>query len=113
MQETTKMGIEFLTEYFKTGLGYNSVNSARSALLTLMEPVCKVPFGKSPLVCRLLKGTFNIRLALPKYVPTLDVDNFFAFIQSKLTLTDCDLKTLSHRLAIFFVLNSRSKRPNY
>ena len=113
MQETTKMGIEFLTEYFKTGLGYNSVNSARSALLTLMEPVCKVPFGKSPLVCRLLKGTFNIRLALPKYVPTLDVDNFFAFIQSKLTLTDYDLKTLSHRLAIFFVLNSRSKRPNY
>ena len=30
-QATTKMGIEFLTEYFKTGVGYSSANSARSA----------------------------------------------------------------------------------
>ena len=31
IQATTEMGIEFLTEYFKTGVGYSSVNSAGSA----------------------------------------------------------------------------------
>ena len=31
IQETTKMGAEFLTEYLKTGAGYSSINSARSA----------------------------------------------------------------------------------
>ena len=29
IQTTTEMGIELLTEYFKTGIGYSSVNSAR------------------------------------------------------------------------------------
>ena len=70
IQATTEIGIEFLTEYFKTGLSYSSVNSARSALSSIIKPVCNVPFGKSPLVCK-----------------------------SKPTLTNCDLKTLSHRLA--------------
>ena len=50
IQTTTEMGTEFLTEYFKTGLGYSSVNSARSALSNIKKPVCNVPFGKSPLV---------------------------------------------------------------
>ena len=95
IQTTTEMGTEFLTEYFKTGLGYSSVNSARSALSNIKKPVCNVPFGKSPLVCRLLKGVFNIRPALPRYVT-----KFFTFIKSKMTLTNCDLKTLSYRLAI-------------
>ena len=48
------------------------------------------------LVCRLLKGVFNIRPALPRYVTTWDVIKVFAFIMSKPTLTSCE-KTLSHR----------------
>ena len=100
IQTTIEMGIEFLTEYFKTGLGYSSVNFARSTLSSIKKPVCNVPFGKSPLVCRLLKGVFNIRPALPRYVTKWDIAKFFTFIKSKLVLITCDLKTLSHRLAI-------------
>ena len=100
------MGIEFLTEYFKTGVGYSSVNSARSALSSIIKPVCNVRFGKSPLVCRFLKGVFNIRPALPRYVTTWDVAKVFTFIKSKLTLTNCDLQTLSHRLAILLCLTT-------
>ena len=106
IQATTEMGIEFLTEYFKTGVGYTSVNSARSALSSIIKPVCNVPFGKSPLVCRFLKGVFNIRPALPRYVTTWDVAKVFTFIKSKPTLTNCDLKTLSHRLAILLCLTT-------
>ena len=45
-QVTIEMGIELLTEYFKTGIGYSSVNSARLALSSIIKPVCNVPFGK-------------------------------------------------------------------
>ena len=41
------MGIESLTTYFKTGVGYSSVNSARSALSSIIKPVCSAPFGNS------------------------------------------------------------------
>ena len=93
------MRIEFLTEYFKTGVGYSLVNSARLALPSVIKPVSNVAFGKSPLLCRLLKGVFNIRPALPRYVTTWDVTKVFTFIKSKPSLTNYDLKTLSHRLA--------------
>ena len=74
IQATTEMGIEFLTEYFKTGVGYSSVNSARSALSSIIKPVCNVLFGESLLVYRLLKGVFNTRPALPGYITPWDVD---------------------------------------
>ena len=105
IQATTEIGIEFLTEYFKTGIGYSSVNSARSALSSIIKSVCNVTFGKSRLVCRLLKGIFNIRLVLTRYVTTWDVNKVFTFIKSKQTLTNCDLKTLSHRLATLLCLS--------
>ena len=68
IQANTETGIEFLTEYFKTGVG--SVNSARSALSSIIKPVCNVAFGKSRLVCKLLKGAFNVRSVLRRYVAT-------------------------------------------
>ena len=58
------------------------------------------------MVCRLLKGIFNIRPALPRYVTTWDVTKVFTFIKLKPTVTNCDLKTLSHRLAIRLCLTT-------
>ena len=37
IQATTEMGIELLTEYFKTGVGCSSVNSASSALSSIIK----------------------------------------------------------------------------
>ena len=100
------MGIEFLTEYFKTGIGYSSVNSVRTALSSIIKPVCNVPLGKSPLVCRLPKEVFNIRPVLPRCVTTWNVTKVFTFIKSKPTHRNCDLKTLSYRLAILLCLTT-------
>ena len=116
IQATTEMGIEILIEYFKSGVGY----SARSALKSIIKPVCNVPVGESPLACRLLKEVFNIRQALPRYVITWNVTKVFTFIKSKPTkvftfimskpaLTNCDLKTLSHRLAIILCLTTSQR----
>ena len=56
IQATTEMEIDYLNEYFKIEIGYSSVNSARSALSSIIKPVCNVPFGKLHLACRLPKG---------------------------------------------------------
>ena len=64
-QATTKIGIEYLTNYFHTGVGYSSVNTARSVLSTIIKTENEIPFGELPLVCRFLKGVFNLRSALP------------------------------------------------
>ena len=101
-----KLRIEFLTEYLKTGLGHRSVNSGPSALSSIIRRVCNVLFGKSPLVFRLLKGVFNIRPALPRYVTTWDIIKIFTFIKSKPTLTNCDLKTLFLKLVILLCLTT-------
>ena len=105
IQVTTEMGKEFLTEYFKTGVVYSSVNSACSVLPNIIKPVCNV----LSLVWTLLNGVFNIRPALPKYVTTWDVTKVFPFIKSKPTLTNWDLKTLSHRIAILSCLTTGEK----
>ena len=62
---TTETDIEILTKYFNTGVSYSAVNSARSALFSLIKPFHGIPFGKDPLVSRFLRGVFNIRPALP------------------------------------------------
>ena len=57
---TTETGIEFLTEYFNTVVGYSAVNSARSVLSSVIKPLHVIRFGKDPLVSRFLKGDSQI-----------------------------------------------------
>ena len=62
-QATSKMDIVCLTEYFHNRVGYSSVNSTTSVLSIKTEN--EMPFGKLPLVCKLLKRDFNLRSVLP------------------------------------------------
>ena len=54
-QANFKIGIEYLTQYFYSGIGYCSVNTARSILSSILKPENGTSFGEDPLVCRLLK----------------------------------------------------------
>ena len=47
---------------------------------------------------------FNIRLALPRFVTIWNLTNVFGFLKSKPPLTDCDLKTTPHKLALLLCL---------
>ena len=102
---TTETSIEFLTIYFNTGVGYSAVNSARSALSSLIKPLHGIPFGKDPLLSRFLRGVFNIRPALPRYVTTWNVSKVFQYLKKQQALVNCDLKAVSHRLAILLSYN--------
>ena len=95
-----------LTEYFNTRVGYSAVNSARSALSSLIKPLHDIPFEKDPLVSRFLRGVFNIRPALPRYVTTWNVSKVFQYLKKQQALVNCDLKAVSHRLAISLCLTT-------
>ena len=50
--------------------------------------------GELPLVCRFLKGVFNLRTTYPRYFPW-DVSVVLRYIKSLEVLKQCDLKSLS------------------
>jgi hypothetical protein len=54
--------IEFLTMLYKSGVGYSSINTARSALSSYLTLGKSVSVGQLPLVKRFLKGVYNKNL---------------------------------------------------
>ena len=65
--------MNFLAELFQSGAGYSAVNTARSALSSILMLPGNTTFGSHPLVSRLLKGVFELRPALPKYQSIWDI----------------------------------------
>jgi len=70
-------GVEFLSQLFHSSENaYSSMNTARSALSTVIPIKDGLTFGNQPIVKRLMKG----KPALPKYSATFDVDIVFNYI---------------------------------
>ena len=67
-------GLNFLPELYHKGLSYRALNTARSALASVIALQGNQSFGNHPLVSRFLKGTFTTRPALPKYKEVWDVN---------------------------------------
>ena len=67
-------GLNFLSECYEQGYSYSALNTARSALSTVIMLPSTNTFGSHPLVVRLLKGVFNKRPSLPRYTPTWDIN---------------------------------------
>ena len=51
-QANFKVGIESLTQYFHTWVGYSSVNTASSVLSSILKPKNGTSLVEYPLVCR-------------------------------------------------------------
>ena len=60
-------GINFLAELVDSGMGYSAVNTARSALSTILVVHESLTFGMHPLVKRFLKGVYEQKPSLPRY----------------------------------------------
>lgn len=66
-------GLELLVSLYKAGLGYSAVNTARSALSSLLILDSNEKFGDHPLVVCCMKGIFELKPSLPKYTEIWDV----------------------------------------
>ena len=59
-------GVEFLADLFHNSkIEYSALNTARSALCTVIPEQDGLTFGKQPIVKRLMKGIFRVRPTSP------------------------------------------------
>ena len=74
--------IEFLYELFSHDHSYSSLNTARSALSTILWNDNGLTIGKYPSVKRFLKGVFETRPPLPRYIATWDVNIVLCYLKT-------------------------------
>ena len=89
--------LEFLTMLHKQGLSYSAINTARSAISSVVHLDSGSSVGSHPLVQRFMKGIFNIKPNLPTYIMTWDVSTVLRYMESmndneSLTLIDISMK---------------------
>lgn len=101
--------INFLSDAFHRNVGYESVNTARSALSSLGIVVDGCRAGAHPLVVRFMKGVFNLRPPLPRYVATWDVQPVLKQLQSMHPLHVLSLKDLSLKLVMLMALTQAAR----
>ena len=96
-------GLKFLTMLYHSGLGYSGINTARSALSSVIILKDGITFGKHPLVCRFMKGVFQLRPSLPRYTTTWDINIVLTWCKT-LPLALIKLTPLTHKLTVLLAL---------
>ena len=87
---------ELLTDIFKSGSGYNAINTTLSSVIVLPNGAT---FGERPLVRRFLKGVFELKPSLPKYNEIWDVSLVLEYLRHLPGLENSSLKDYSRKLA--------------
>ncbi|XP_045123089.1 uncharacterized protein LOC123511349 isoform X4 [Portunus trituberculatus] len=97
--------LNFLSETFHGGVGYESVNTARGALsaLGIILEGCRA--RNHPLINRFMRGVFNLRRSCPRYAETWDVWPVLQKLRSIGLLPDLFLKSLTLKLVMLMALN--------
>jgi len=90
--------VNFLTEEFKQGKQYTTMNSYWSALSATLPPSDGKPVGQHPVVCRLLQGMFNERPPAPRYTDVWNVSVVIDHLKKGPPASQLSLKELSKRL---------------
>ena len=105
-----KYPIEFLVSLYKIGLGYSAINTARLALSTIL--ICKdgYKFGEHPLVCRYMKGVFELKLALLKYSEIWDVKLVLDYLKTFTDRSTLSIKELTLKLTMLLGLTTGQRR---
>ena len=101
---TINDSLGFLTLLYKQGVGYTAINTARSALSSVITPADKTTFGEHPWVSRFLKGTFELRPSLPRYSTIWDVGIVLKHLQLFPALKDLTLKQLTMNFTMLLAL---------
>ena len=97
-------GIDFLATLFTSGLGYSAINTARSALSSVLILPNNITFGAHPVVARFLKGVFELKSSLPRYSSIWDVSIVLQHLRSLGPPTQLDLKSLTMKTTMLLCL---------
>lgn len=96
--------LNFLFTLYNKGLSYSTLNTARSAISTIVK-IEGGDFGTNLVVTRFMKGVFETRLPTPKYNSTWDVSTVLKHLtkyypNGTLSLKDLTFKVLMLLLSV-------------
>ncbi|WAR24273.1 POL-like protein [Mya arenaria] len=99
--------INFLDKRFSEGLTYTVLNTARSAISSF---IClqnsEFSVGNHPIISRFMRGAFNMRPALPRYVNTWEVSVVIRYLKQQSPTEKLSFKPLTMKLVMLMALLS-------
>jgi len=97
--------VDYLDSLYQKGLGYSSLNTARSAVssLTAIDNINKT-IGEHPLVTRFMRGVFSNRPSLPRYSNSWDVSIVLKYLKTLIPVNRLSLKHLTWKLVMLLSL---------
>ncbi len=104
---TVEEGINFLAGLFEKGLGYSGLNTARSALSSIITLSNNTNFGTHLMVCQFLEGVFENRPSLPKYNKIWDARLVLDYLKTFQTPENLTLKMLKLTMILALILAQR------
>lgn len=97
--------MEFLTSLYNKGLSYSSLNSAKSAIATVVDLPGYTSISQHPKIDSYFKGLFNLRPPKTKLSTVWDVKIIFDYYKDRPN-NNLDDKTLTQKLLMFLLLLS-------
>ena len=88
---------------YNQGLSYSTINTASSALSSILNIEGPTPFGSHPLVMRFSKGVYETRKPQPKYTTIWDVATVLKHLKTLWPLQHHSLKFLTSKLLILIL----------
>lgn len=107
LDASVENGIDFLATLFTSGLGYSAINTARSALSSVLILPNNITFGTHPLVAQFLKGVFELKPSLPRYSSIWDVSVVLQHLRSLGPPTQLHLKSLTKTTMLLCLLTGQ------
>jgi len=101
--------LDFLVSLHEKGLGYSTLNTARSAISAIVLPHNDVTIGSNPIISRFMKGIFKINPPTPRYKTTWDPHIVSNNVSSLGTGDKLTLKLLSMRRLMLTALVSAKR----
>jgi hypothetical protein len=92
-----------LTDLFKSGLGYSSINTARCALSSYFSLDNSVNISSNVLVKRFMKGVYTLRPALPRYNVTWDVNVVLKYLKGLSPLESVPTSSFSKTVNVIVI----------
>ena len=96
--------VEFLMTLKEQGLSYSTINTARSALSSVLTIKDCEKFGSHPLVMRFMKGIFELNKPQPRYTYIWDVSKVLDYLKTLDPLDKLSLKELTHKTVMLLLL---------
>ena len=106
---TLPQACRFLRILSDGGLGYAALNTARSALATILPDFDNRSFGTHPLVCWLVKGGYEKNPPRPRYTQFWNVNKIFDLFKVWGPKKNLSLKQLSLKVAVLTLLVSSQR----